>query len=283
MYRECRNPVLSYGHILFRCEDLGNIKGPKILMVQRKDSLCYIEFIRGKYDIYNPPYIQILIDKFNTEEKQRVLSFSFDELWMKLWRVDLDDKENMKFKNDYVKGKHKFEKLIEGYSAARAAGSAGLAGSAGSVGSAGVINLRQFVDGSKTSYGTTEWEFPKGRRNVGETNKECAIREFCEETNYEESDYKLFDNLAPLDEEYMGENRVRYKHVYYVGYLTNADKEIKVEPDNPDQINEIRDLAWFTKDECLAIIRDYHHTRRDVINEVFRFVDKLNSNYFIMN
>jgi 8-oxo-dGTP pyrophosphatase MutT (NUDIX family) len=267
MYRECRNPVLSYGHILFRCEDMDHIEEPKILMVQRKDSLCYIEFIRGKYDIYNPSYIQTLVDKFNIEEKQRVLSSSFDEMWMKLWMVDLTDKENMKFKNDYVKGKHKFEKLKTGY-LIQATGFS--------------VSINYFVNGSRKSYETTEWEFPKGRRNIGETNKECAIREFREETNYEESDYELFDNLAPLDEEYMGENRVRYKHVYYVGYLKNVEKEVHIDPDNPDQVSEIQGIAWLTKEECLSIIRDYHHTRRDVINEVFRLVDKLNTGYYVM-
>ena len=42
-------------------------------MIQRKDSLCYIEYLRGKYDIYNIPYIQILIDKCSTEEKERII------------------------------------------------------------------------------------------------------------------------------------------------------------------------------------------------------------------
>jgi len=185
--------------------------------------------------------------------------------------VDAAAKNTMKFKNDYVKGKNKFEKLMTGYAVQRTG--------EGSK----TVTLDHFVNRSATSYETTEWEFPKGRRNVGETNKECAIREFREETNYEESDYDLFDNLAPIDEEYMGENRVRYKHVYYVGYLKNTEKEVRVDPENPDQVNEIRDLAWFTKEECLANIRDYHHTRRDVINAVFRFVDKLDNNYFIMN
>ena len=27
-------------------------------MIQRKDSLCYIEFIRGKYDVFNIDYMQ---------------------------------------------------------------------------------------------------------------------------------------------------------------------------------------------------------------------------------
>ena len=32
-------------------------------------------------------------------------------------------------------------------------------------------------------YETTEWEFPKGRRNSNEDIKQCAIRELMEETN----------------------------------------------------------------------------------------------------
>ena len=46
-YWQCNKPYLSYGIILFKI--FKNI--PKILMVQRKDSICYIEFIRGKYDL----------------------------------------------------------------------------------------------------------------------------------------------------------------------------------------------------------------------------------------
>ena len=88
--------------------------------------------------------------------------------------------------------------------------------------------------------------------------------------------------MAPLDEEYMGENRVRYKHVYYVGYLTNLDKEASVDSSNPDQVSEIKDIKWFTQDEALAILRDYHHTRRHVINQVFHFISELNHNYFMV-
>ena len=35
----------SYGVILFKIEN----EKKKILMINRKDSLCYIDFIRGKY------------------------------------------------------------------------------------------------------------------------------------------------------------------------------------------------------------------------------------------
>jgi len=44
----CNIPITSYGVLLFVDNDI-----PKITMIQRKDSLCYIEIIRGKYDIYD--------------------------------------------------------------------------------------------------------------------------------------------------------------------------------------------------------------------------------------
>ena len=266
-YKECRYPVLSYGHILFRCSDMNDIKEPQILMVQRKDSLCYIEFIRGKYDVYNLSYIQILVNKFNREEKEKVVSYSFDELWKKLWMLDEIDLDSLRFRSDYIKGKDKYEKLLKGITYK----------------TTGIhMNLNDIVEGTTTDYSESEWEFPKGRRNSGETNKECASREFGEETNYEVSDYELFDNMAPFDEEYMGENHVRYKHVYYIGYLTNLEKDAVLDPANPDQITEIKNLTWFTKSESLDILRDYHHTRRTVIHKIFKFISELNHNYFIV-
>ena len=47
LYKECKLPVTSCGNIVFRLDK----DEPEILMIQRKDSLCYIDFIRGKYDI----------------------------------------------------------------------------------------------------------------------------------------------------------------------------------------------------------------------------------------
>ena len=47
MSKECDKPITSYGVLLI--VDIDKI--PKIIMIQRKDSICYIELIRGKYNI----------------------------------------------------------------------------------------------------------------------------------------------------------------------------------------------------------------------------------------
>ena len=48
LYKDCKKPVISCGNIIFRTDK----NEPQILMIQRKDSLCYIEFLRGKNSIY---------------------------------------------------------------------------------------------------------------------------------------------------------------------------------------------------------------------------------------
>ena len=71
MYKDCKLPVTSCGHIIFRDDGVE----PKVLMIQRKDSLCYIDFLRGKYDMRDLKYIQVLIDKCSKTNKNIQSSF----------------------------------------------------------------------------------------------------------------------------------------------------------------------------------------------------------------
>ena len=258
--RDCRNPVLSCGNLIFRKDT----EEPQVLMIQRKDSLCFIEFIRGKYDVYNIDYIQILIDKFTIDEKTEIINKSFDELWSTLWMIDMD---NIQKNNDYNKGYDKFKRLKDGFVYKKRDI---------------FINLQYFVDDSKTSYLMTEWEFPKGRRNYRENDLDCAVREFQEETNYREDDYRLITNISPFTEEFVGENRVRYKYLYYIGYLLNHDKVVYIDKDNKDQVTELKDIKWVTKREALGMIRDYHHTRFKIINDIFNLIDSLSEKYILV-
>ena len=49
VYRKCLSPVMSMGVILFKRIN----KQIKYLMVQRKDTLGFVEFMRGKYNLEN--------------------------------------------------------------------------------------------------------------------------------------------------------------------------------------------------------------------------------------
>ena len=46
----------------------------KKVMVERKDTLAFIEFLRGKYkSIYNTEYIQLLFNRLSIHEKEKLI------------------------------------------------------------------------------------------------------------------------------------------------------------------------------------------------------------------
>jgi ADP-ribose pyrophosphatase YjhB (NUDIX family) len=257
-YAQCKNPIMSYGVILVSQEEDKN----KILMIQRKDSLCYIDFLRGKYNINNISYILNLCNHFNSNEKENIIKYSFDELWSELWKYNKNLKSHVK--NEYKIGKDKFLTLQKGFTKNNQ-----------------WITLDYFYKNITTTYKTSEWEFPKGRRNENEKNKECAIREFEEETNLDKSDYQLFSNVYPISEEYYGENNIKYKHVYYLGVINDVSKEVGIDQLNKHQMSEISDIQWVTKEEGYSKIRDYNTTKYKIIDTVFTFIDNYKDDLFI--
>ena len=73
MFNSCKLPIISLGIIAFRKVD-NNIQ---YLMICRKDSLGFIEFLRGKYPLYNKNYILNLINEMTSEEKKMLLEKDF--------------------------------------------------------------------------------------------------------------------------------------------------------------------------------------------------------------
>jgi len=49
LYHQCKTPITSFGIIVFRIKN----DIPQYLMIRRKDTLGYIDFMRGKYSAYN--------------------------------------------------------------------------------------------------------------------------------------------------------------------------------------------------------------------------------------
>ena len=76
-FHQCKLPITSYGIILFR----SSLNGLQFLMIRRKDSFGYIDFIRGKYSPYNIEHIQNIVNEMSNPEKDRLLNGTFDKLW----------------------------------------------------------------------------------------------------------------------------------------------------------------------------------------------------------
>ena len=258
VYKHCRHPILSYGIILYHKEEGTNIY--RIVLVERKDSLSYIEFIRGKYkNPLNYDYIQLLISRMTKEEKKKLLLNEFDTLWKELWIHT--DSINQRIQKEYQKSKIIFDQLKKGDIKKNKI----------------TYSLKSIIEESNDEYTMNEWEIPKGRRKGHENNKDCAIREFGEETNIEFSSYQLINNIIPLVEEYKGINNVRYKHIYYIGEIEEL-VQLEVNMENKDQYTEIKDIKWLNEEECYSKIREYDTHKKSVIGKFFNFL-KVYSNH----
>jgi hypothetical protein len=81
-FSHCKTPITSYGIIAFRISPERQIE---YLMVRRKDTLGYVDFMRGKYSVHNKNYIMNMLKQMTRREKDKLLSLPFTELWKDLW------------------------------------------------------------------------------------------------------------------------------------------------------------------------------------------------------
>ena len=81
----------------------------KFLMIRRKNSLGYMEFVRGRYQTNNYASIENLFKQMVSEEMEFLLSKTFDEIWADLW---LHKTRHNQY--EFKTSKKKFEALKKG-------------------------------------------------------------------------------------------------------------------------------------------------------------------------
>ena len=241
LYKRCIKPITSLGIIIYK-KYMNEIK---YLMIQRKDTLGFVEFMRGKYNLENIDYIYKIFKIMTKEERLSIIENDFDTLWNNLWM----NKNTNQYRNEYDSSKKKFNKLKQGKNNNDV-----------------LITLKTLNDSVPYVYTEPEWGFPKGRRNMKESDLDCAIREFEEETGIQKSEYKLID-MEPITETFLGTNNIRYRHIYYIAETENDILPI-IDIDNYEQICEISNISWFKYDEAYSKIREYNIEKRKVLEEI---------------
>lgn len=226
--KNCNYPITSYGLI---CTKFVNNK-INYLMIQRKDTLCYTEFIRGKYNIENISYISGMFSRMTKDEQNNIRQKNFDYLWSKLWLC------NNRSNADYASSKRKFEQLKIGFTMKTLEGEYK------------IINLQEMLPTNKEHLKEREWEFPKGRRKLNEEDLNCAVREFKEETGIDEKDIEVIHHVKPYESIYQGTNKLRYKSVFFLSKYTSNVDNVCVNKNNITQIKEVKDVRWFST-ECV--------------------------------
>jgi 8-oxo-dGTP pyrophosphatase MutT (NUDIX family) len=240
IYKNCPHPIISFGIICYKIEK----NEIKYLMIQRKDSLSFMEFVRGKYEITNIEYIKKLLLNMTIGERDMILNNSFENIWNYIWyQTDNNSNKNNK---EYMNSKFKFSLLNENNF------------------------LKNYITSIKSVFFSQEWGFPKGRRKIKENDIDCAVREFYEETRIKEDDISIITEINPFEEMFFGTNGIMYKHLYYISKLKNNDILIEIDNNCLEQIREIRAISWFNYNEVISHIKSYNTERI----ELFKFANK---------
>jgi len=249
LFHQCKLPITSYGIILFRYHEE---KGFQFLMIRRKDSFGYIDIIRGKYSPYHLEQIQNSINEMSTTEKNRLLVEPFDKLWKMMW----GDNNTPQYRTEELVSAKKFDVIKHGIKS-----------------STGKIGLQELIANSNTSWEETEWEFPKGRRNYQEKDLDCALREFEEETGYDQKTISVVENVLPFEELFVGSNHKSYKHKYFLASM-NQESVNNDETMTSFQKTEVSKMEWKTLDECLSSIRPYNLEKKKLIHNIYKVLQE---------
>ena len=242
-FSQCKKPIISIGVIATHF----NGNKYKYLLICRKDSLGYIDFLRGKYPLYNKEYIQRLVDEMTIKEKENILKKDFIELWNNLW----GDFVGLQYRGEEHTAGEKFSQIKRGIK-----------------NNDGEYSLEKIVKESKTSWETPEWGFPKGRRNQNENDKAAGLREFQEETGYSKDKLNGIKNVMPFEEVFTGSNFKSYKHIYYLMYFDSPNS------DNDFQKSEVSEIKWCDLEETLTKIRPYNLEKKEIINNIDKILNK---------
>ena len=279
LFHQCRAPITSHGLVVVRYHPTRLCY--EYLLIRRKDTLGYIDFMRGKYNVYNRAYLLQMFRQMTQTEKRRLLRHSFPALWRQLWQLrgggdepkgedepKEDEPKEEKEKEDEPKEpkeedkKHgvtseeglsheKFMMLQRGIAASPQ-------------GSFSLASLVADSDALYPSLDAPEWGFPKGRRDGEESDLQCAIRESSEETGFAADAFQVVRNVAPYEETFTGSNYKSYKHKYSLAVMEFARSEVPTIP----QRSEVSAMAWMDATTAEGCMRDYNVEKKTLLRRV---------------
>tara|TARA_Y200000002_G_scaffold373856_1_gene373662 strand:+ start:1826 stop:2647 length:822 start_codon:yes stop_codon:yes gene_type:complete len=248
--KECTQPTISLGIILYK-----KTKKPDLnyLIVCRRNTIGYVEFIRGRYVTSDIEYIQKLFDVMTDYEIRIIKNKNFGFLWEHLWMDKIFKKNSEKIKRDLEKAESKFNKMKKGYMFNNS-----------------TININSFIYNKKTVYSEQEWGFPKGRRNYNESNYDAAIREFSEETNISANDIIVNKNIE-FNEEYRSYDNIKYRNIYFLAeYIGNG--KLTIDEFKPEQYTEISNILFLPLSGVINKFRTYDTKKKELIARVNKFL-----------
>jgi 8-oxo-dGTP pyrophosphatase MutT (NUDIX family) len=273
-FNNCKVPITSFGIIVFRKTPEGKYE---YLMIRRKDTLGYVDFMRGKYSIYNKDYIMNMIKQMTNDEKENILNVPFQILWYNLWG---ESATNEAYRSEEMVSQDKLAALRQGINVSSKKEDMQYYLPSFLEDELSVpsnephsFSLQSMIDESNqgATWTEPEWGFPKGRRNYQEKDYDCAVREFCEETGYHHTDLIPLINVFPFEEIFTGSNYKSYKHKYYLTYMKyeNSVRSHIIQP------SEISCAKWKSYEECMESIRYYNLEKKQILTQIHQMLETM--------
>lgn len=225
-YKHCKLPIKSVGII--------HVSGDKVLMVRRKHSFGFVDFIRGNYPLHSESQVFNYLQEMTVEERECVRTMTYAMLYRVLWGSSPVGSARERIAEE------KLTKLRDGVLG---------------------TPLDEMLDKCTTAWDVPEWGFPKGRLHNSESDLVGALREYEEETGFHASELTTIVNMLPLEEVFIGSNYKAYKHVYFVGFSSEPMHDRY-------QKDEIGAMQLFTIDDAIAAVRPYNVERLHVLQQV---------------
>jgi 8-oxo-dGTP pyrophosphatase MutT (NUDIX family) len=167
---------------------------PEVLLVKKRYTYAYVEFIHGRYSSRHcnsrqvSRTVQGLLDQMTTDELLDIWSLNFAHMWYRIWLTreqrDFYNKKYSKFYSTFIRGD-------------------------------GGIALRAALRKARRS-GALLWDIPKGHphAHARESDLSCAVRELGEETGIGKNEYTILPGIKRSVSFVSG--GTRYNSTYYV-------------------------------------------------------------------
>lgn len=141
-----------------------------------------------------------------------------------------------------------------------------------------VKRYKHILQDTKIGLAQNPCGFPKGRKQIGEEELKCALRENEEETHIQAKYVSIYDEMEPLEEIYTGLDGKLYKTVYYTGFI-NFETFKRISPAIRNNFihtarrttlsDEITKMKWMTYDQAVAKLDS---TKQYIIRAVNSFL-----------
>ena len=229
---------ISYGIALCRYNENKNNR-VEILLIKKRYSYQFFSFVMGHYKKSDTQFIKYLLNNMSYSEKIDIISMQFHQMWYRIWLdnpvvdynigdlynqyIDINSPySNPNMKKTFNEKRLRFENNFS---------------------KDGDKRLRALVQDSSNA--EVLWEIPKGNKKGDESNLDCAIREFREETSINDNKYRVLYDVKPIVDSYI-DNGVNYKTVYYIASLNKDVAEFNpyIDLKKFDQLIEIDHIKW---------------------------------------